>query len=351
MSNVNDSQTSFDEDMEVVTHPRSKRGRPNDSPDPKDRLLSKDIDTCGHCKKKCTPTCEALQCDLCSSWVHASCEGFSKKQYSSMSQLTKSLDNVMFYCRLNNCVTRSKQFIFANIEATQTASDDTLQSLTKEQDTIRQTLTQLSEKVNELCCANQTLSRELKSGSTPLNQAPQSTSVANSLPSNPGEVVEEYLDRERRKTNLIVYNLQEPNNVQTTSERSEVDKNNLTQLFHSELRIEDVEITKCIRLGKTIQNKARPVLITIPNSNKRSSILRSASSLRKSEHHKDTFISPDMTPREREAAKELRAELRRRKSHGEVNIIIRRGKIVTVNPRSTSAAASVDVSANTQTQN
>ena len=35
-----------------------------------------------------------------------------------------------------------------------------------------------------------------------------------------------------------------------------------------------------------------------------------------------------MTKKEREAAKELRKELKRRKSQGEENLIIRRGKIV-----------------------
>jgi len=150
MTDTNTSQTTLDEDMED-TQPRHKRNCPNDSPDPKDQLPNKNTEICGHCKKKCISTSEALQCDLCSSWVHASCEGFSKKQYSSINQ---SLDNMMFYCHLNNCVTRSKQFIFANVEASLTSfhgSDNTFQSLVKEQDTIHLILSQLSEKVNELC--------------------------------------------------------------------------------------------------------------------------------------------------------------------------------------------------------
>ena len=80
--------------------------------------------------------------------------------------------------------------------------------------------------------------------------------------------------------------------------------------------------------------------------------MRSASSLRKSEHHKNTYILPDMTPKERESARELRAELRKRKSQGEVNITIRHGKIITINPRLTSNAAPSNVhssvSSNTQ---
>jgi len=141
-------------------------------------------------------------------------------------------DETMFYCRLNNCVTRSKQFIFASIEASQEASDDTLQSLIKEQDEIRQALTKLSEKVNELCCMNQTLERELKSNSTSLNPAPHSTVAANSPSSNPSEIVE-YFDRERRKSNLIIYNFQEPNNVQTTSKLTEITSLNYFTLSYA----------------------------------------------------------------------------------------------------------------------
>jgi len=208
MSNGNELQTSLDEDMEADTQPRHgiKRNRPNDSPNSKDQLISRDVETCGHCKKKCTSTCEALQCDLCSSWVHANCEGVSKKQYLSISQLTNSLDNVMFYFRLNNCVTRSKQFIFASLEAAVTPDANTLQSLVVEQDKIRQTLSKLSQKVNELCGMNQTLEKEIKTASASINQTLRPSDMSNSSPVStptPSEVVDEYLDREKRKNNLI----------------------------------------------------------------------------------------------------------------------------------------------------
>ena len=129
--------------------------------------MSKDVDLCGHCHKKCSPSSEALQCDLCSTWVHATCEGLTKKQYGLINQLTKSIDNIMFYCRLNNCVTRSKQFIFNKVETvlTSESNESTLQSLkslVKEEDEIHCTLSQLSTKVNELCSMNQNLGTEIK---------------------------------------------------------------------------------------------------------------------------------------------------------------------------------------------
>ena len=55
-----------------------------------EELVSKPLDVCGHCNKKCKdkgPLSKAIQCDLCGHWVHTSCEGSTKKQYDSFTQL------------------------------------------------------------------------------------------------------------------------------------------------------------------------------------------------------------------------------------------------------------------------
>ena len=62
------------------------------------------------------------------------------------------------------------------------------------------------------------------------------------------------------------------------------------------------------------------MLITV---NVRSTILKNASSLRKSENFKNFNLSPDLTVKEHEEANQLRAELQRRKSQGEHNLVIR----------------------------
>ena len=57
-------------------------------------------------------------------------------------------------------------------------------------------------------------------------------------------------------------------------------------------------------------------------------ILNSAKKLRNTEKWADTYISPDMTRKQREDAKELRQELRRRREAGEENLMIMRGRLV-----------------------
>ena len=152
------------------------------------------------------------------------------------------------------------------------SNSDTLQSLVKEQDEIHSALSLLSTKVNELCSMNQNLGSEIKATAESICRAPDTASSPRAFVTSSSAVVDEYLDRERRKSNLIVYNLTEPSG-QTTTERTKSDSDKLVHLFHSEFHIENIEITKCIRLGKPNQNRARPVLITIPNVNVRSTIL------------------------------------------------------------------------------
>jgi len=87
--------------------------------------------------------------------------------------------------------------------------------------------------------------------------------------------------------------------VQSADERSKMDSQKLAHICQSELHVGDIEITKCIMLGKLSQSRTRPVLITVPSVNARSTILKNVSSLRKSENFKNVYISPDLTACER----------------------------------------------------
>ena len=79
---------------------------------------------------------------------------------------------------------------------------------------------------------------------------------------NPSTIVDEYLDCERRRNNVIAYYLDEPSE-QTPIERSKLNSVKLAHLFQTEFCIRDFELSKCICLGKVSQIRPRPVLITI----------------------------------------------------------------------------------------
>ena len=147
--------------------------------------------------------------------------------------------------------------------------------------------------------------------------------------------IEEYIDRQRRKCNLIIRNLPEPK-AQSTSERASQDINLFKEIVYKELKINtsDIEILKATRLGK-LSDKPRLLRISVSNEQSKAGILRAASKLKSSKKWSSLYFSADLTQREREANRQLRAELKCRKENGENNLRIRNGKIVTVQPRPT----------------
>ena len=142
--------------------------------------------------------------------------------------------------------------------------------------------------------------------------------------------IDEYMDREKRKCNLIVYNLPEPPTDMETTECVKKDKEFFKEIVGSILDkdLSNLQITKVLRLGKSPSAKPRPLLVSIQDELWKREILRFAYKLSKISKWSSIYVSPDYTRKEREANKVLRNELRRRKENGEENLSIRNGKII-----------------------
>ena len=124
-------------------------------------IVSKPANVCGHCSKRCIskgPSSEAIQCDLCGLWVHAACEGLNKDQFRLLNQLSQSVDNVVYFCNLNQCIARHKQIIFQQISGCPTdISDTSARPWLKEYEKLSDHVLALSKKIDTLCSQNANL--------------------------------------------------------------------------------------------------------------------------------------------------------------------------------------------------
>ena len=145
------------------------------------------------------------------------------------------------------------------------------------------------------------------------------------------DIIDEYQDRERRKANIILHNIPEPDN-DTRTEKELMDRQTFTRITEEVFNMK-VKATKAIRLGRPQEDRPRLVLITLENPEVRRDILKRCKELRGIEEWERVYISPDLTQPERQRNKELRDELKRRREDGETNIMIRRGRIVSDNRR------------------
>ena len=309
-------------------------------------------DICKHCNKKCTvkgKNSEAIQCDICYVWVHASCEGFSREQYKSFSDLSKSFPNLAYCCKLNGCLTRLNQLI-ARKDTPDPLAENVLENLEKNYSSVHQTITTISKNINQLSLNNTELENKVNNLAKSIESSGLESTVNNlaksiesslAQPKPPAwefpatftpssvaiNVADELTERDKRKCNIVVHNLPEPSTANSQS-----DTNCFLDICHGSLDL-NVEVIKSVRLGQKQTSRPRSLLLKLSNETSRNQVLSQAPKLRFSNTWNQIYIQPDMTPTEREAYRKLQEEIKRRKSLGESNLIIRNGKITQYVPK------------------
>ena len=136
-------------------------------------------------------------------------------------------------------------------------------------------------------------------------------------------IVEELAERDRRKRNIVMYNLPEGRD-------RKADKASALSLIKSVYNLES-PITRVdqVHLGKKdyYKDKHRPLLVCFENVDDKAVVLSQAYLLHQKEQFKMVFVAPDRTKLKREKHQRLVAELKERKSKGE-NLMIRNGQII-----------------------
>jgi len=111
-------------------------------------------------------------------------------------------------------------------------------------------------------------------------------------------------------------------------ESSSQDSEKVTSVFESEFNVSGSHIVKVARLGNPTNNRLRLLLATLDSEQHKRPIIKNGIKLRKSTTWNKVYVSPDLTAKERDVNKALREELKQRRTNGERDIIIKRGKIV-----------------------
>ena len=157
---------------------------------------------------------------------------------------------------------------------------------------------------------------------------------------------EEKEEQERidnKKNNLIVYGL--PENKAIEAEQMLTDFKTVRDLYRDRVEIKENDIIDIKRLGKTTENRFRPLRIVFKDNELRNDVLKNNKYLKLEgdEHelcnckfpskHIHIYLTDDKTKKQQEADKSLREELKKRRNDGEENIIIRNGKIVSTSRR------------------
>ena len=145
------------------------------------------------------------------------------------------------------------------------------------------------------------------------------------------QYMEEKVEKEKRECNVVFHNIPESLS-EDTEERKKFDEERVNEVVEYLDIDEKQEKLKPVRLGKKTgvpEERPRLMKVTLNNTRTRMRVLSNAKKLcsTKEKVLSVIYITPDMTPKEREASKKLREELKKRRLEGE-DVIIRGGKIV-----------------------
>ena len=117
------------------------------------KVLELPGDICKHCNKKCTKTGEsskAIQCEVCYSWIHASCEGLNMKECDLFNKLSASVGNVAYCCNLNHCFSRLNQLTANPHCVTSKDLDQVLKRVVDNHTLLQESISKVSSKIEEL---------------------------------------------------------------------------------------------------------------------------------------------------------------------------------------------------------
>lgn len=305
---------------------------------------------CSVCVKCVNDGEKAMQCDICLLWCHIVCVEVPEALYKALNKFDGSKTGCGFhwYCKactvgvgkLITCVSRlaERQENMETELKSMMSEVVALKGIKKELDEVKKD----SSKVDQLCAEIDFMKKDivaLQSAKTNIDALDQkldttvrsfsdivksqeaaAKSVATKVEDKQLRAqVNEALEREKRKNNLVVFGLPDGDNDATM----ECAK----KLCEVICKDEDIYPVAALRLGKPGTDKG-PVRLTFSSGEEKLSLLQKAKNLKNEKEYEKVYVTQDLTKSQQEEDKKLRDKLKEMRTAGETDIKINKGQIV-----------------------
>ena len=228
---------------------------------------------CLKCEVHVKKNDSAIQCQLCDLWIHQKCADMSDALFKELVYQIENGGGAFWSCKscrsatakLNKKITE----IYKKVEELETETKDNKIEI----QTVKADLADTNKRIDKLTENNQ--DREAASQDL---------------------VFRELKDREERKNNLLIHNLEEPGpEVKLGKDRKEADIKNLLnvmEVINVKLNI-DMDVKFVRRIGEK-RDSVRPLLVGLTNPSTRATILKKASKLANTKFSAISLV-PDLT--------------------------------------------------------
>ena len=300
-----------------------------------------DVPSCEKCGVIVSQEVRALNCDKCGSvWNCAQCMDMTADAYDTLVELsgTASGSSLRWFCGACEHHIFEPATPAQPVEGSMDEIKLLLQALMDKFDSIDSKLKEkadvdemrrLEERVEKL--EQSVVKLEKSAGGEKKEATSTETGHGKSLVETS---VNELKERDRRRENIIVFNIPE-SSCEDSDDRKKQDVERVLSVLETELKIK-ASVSSPTRLGRRNDNgKPRPLRLKVESEMAKNEILKVAKNLAiaKEDDTRKIYISRDMTPLEREQDKELRKELAEKRKEAldkgeQGRWIIRRGRVM-----------------------
>lgn len=245
----------------------------------------------------------SIQCGLCTLWFHAKCVNLTEVEMKFLTSSSTDGNNIHWFC--NHCEVLTKPIL------------KRLTTIEKSITTMESNLGRLNEKMESL----ENLNQRIENLEAKLSQSP---SINPCQDKHSTHETDEVLARMKRVNNVIFFGILEKDPDDTNQQIEEIIKKLCPQ----------TTTNKISRIGKNKNSdKPRPVIVELPTEKEKWLLIKKGNEKtnRESIVPPGVSIKPDLTKQQQLQEYKLRVELRSRRSSGETNLIIKKGKIVSKN--------------------
>lgn len=235
---------------------------------------TKDI-LCSVCEVDVNDEDPCIQCELCESWFCLECTGMSETFYNEPVSSEHS-DNVIFYC--NGC--------------------------RKAIPGVRKVLNT----VTLIHTAQENMNKRLQSLEEKVAQKPSELSIDYKL----DQAIYDFKEREKRKNNIIIYNLPEPS-AEDNETKIEQEYSKIRDICECTEVNSEVETAKRLGEKRNRFSKPRPLKVVLKEENSKHKMLKISQKLKAVQELKTITVTPDYTFRQRQMNKTMKQEVSKRR--------------------------------------
>ena len=299
---------------------------------------------CGSCGKLVQDNENGIECESCKRWFHTKCEGMKEDLYKVLS---KGVEAVHWFCSQCN---KGFAGMIAQLKAMKDRQDrmeidikDLRKVLSElKQGKIQERQEKLESELKEMKTEVKGWNKELIENIQKTNET--STKIETLVEAKRLEGVEqrvevsvkelkedvdEKLEIEKRRNNLIFHGVKEAGIVDLESMTKHPDMEQIEEILKDGLRLDSSRhLVEIQRIGRYVAGKIRPLRLIVKTQEGRAMILKRAKDLKEVDSFKKVFITPDLTRKQQQSDKVLREQVKKFRSEGHQNVSIRGGKVV-----------------------